>query len=122
VNEDHSLDSSAYLILQVSKLNVHERNIVLMTHKIYIDKRVKYSGREVKGLVADGSVALTLLCFMVKSVVGKYKDLVSIYPMAKLTAAKQLECFNHVMTLLRKVFLNVVVISKSFTYLLWNWL
>ena len=36
-----------------------------------------------------------------------YKDHVSIYPMAKLTAAKQLECFNHVMTLLR----NVVVIS-----------
>ena len=64
-----------------------------------------------KGLVADGSVASTLLCFMVKSVVGKYKDLVSIYPMAKLTAAKQLECFNEVMTLLRKVLLNVVVIS-----------
>ena len=48
---------------------------------------------------------------MVKSVVGKYKDLVSIYPMSKLTASKQLECFNEVMTLLRKVSLNVVVIS-----------
>ena len=64
-----------------------------------------------KGLVADGSVASTLLCFMVKSVVGKYKDLVSIYPMSKLTAAKQLECFYEVMTLLRSVLLNVVVIS-----------
>ena len=111
VNEHSGLDSSAYLTLRVSKLNEHERNVVLMIDEIYIAKRVEYSGGEVKGLVADGSVASTLLCFMVKSVVGKYKDLVSIYPMAKLTAAKQLECFNEVMTLLRKVLLNVVVIS-----------
>jgi len=48
---------------------------------------------------------------MVKSVVGKYKDLVSIYPMSTLTASKQLECFNEVMTLLRNVSLNVVGIS-----------
>jgi len=111
VNEDHGLDSSAYLTLRVSKLNEHERNVVLMIDEIYVAKRVEYSAGEVKGLVADGSVASTLLCFMVKSLVGKYKDLVTIYPMAKLTAAKQLECFNEVMTLLRKVSLNVVVIS-----------
>jgi len=111
VNEDQGLDSSAYLTLRVSKLNEHERNVVLMIDEIYITKRVEYSGGEVKGLVTDGSVASTLLCFMVKSVVGKYKDLVSIYPMSKLTASKQLECFNEVMTLLRKVSLNVVVIS-----------
>jgi len=111
VNEDHGLDSSAYLTLRVSKLNEHERNVVLMIDEIYVAKRVEYSGGEVKGLVADSSVASTLLCFMVKSVVGKYKDLVSIYPMSKLTASKQLECFKEVMTLLRKVLLNVVVIS-----------
>ena len=110
-NEDRGLDSSAYLTLRVSKLNEHERNVVLMIDEIYIAKRVEYSGGEVKGLVADGSVASTLLCFIVKSVVGKYKDLVSIYPMSKLTAPKQLECFNEVMTLLRSVLLNVVVIS-----------
>ena len=111
VNENHGLDISAYLSLRVSKLNEYERNVVLMIDEIYIAKRVEYSGGEVKGLVADGSVASTLLCFMVKSVVGKYKDLVSIYPVSKLTASKQLECFNEVMTLLRKVLLNVVVIS-----------
>ena len=111
MNEDHGLDSSAYLTLRVSKLNEHERNVVLMIDEIYVAKRVEYSGGEVKGLVADSSVASTLLCFMVKSVVGKYKDLVSIYPMSKLTASKQLECFKEVMTLLRKVLLNVVVIS-----------
>ena len=101
VNEDKGLDRSAYLTLRVSKVNEHERNVVLMIYEIYIAKRVECSGGEFKGLVAHGSVASTLLCFMVKSVVGKYKDVVSIYPMSKLTASKQLECFNEVMTLLR---------------------
>ena len=59
VNEDQGLDSSAYLTLRVSKLNEHERNVVLMIDEIYIAKRVEYSGGEFKGLVADGSVAST---------------------------------------------------------------
>jgi len=63
-----------------------------MIDETYIAKRVEYSGREVRGLTPDSSVTLTLLCFMVKSVLGKYKDLVSIYPMSKLTASKPLEC------------------------------
>ena len=32
----------------------------------------------------------TLLCFMVKSLAGKYKDSVAMYPMDRLTAAKQM--------------------------------
>ena len=42
----------------------------------------------------DGAVASTLLCFMVKSLTSKYKDLVAIYPMCKLTAAKQYDCYK----------------------------
>lgn len=88
MNEDHGLDSSAYLTLSVSKLSEYECNIVLMTDEIYVAKCVEYSGGEVKGLVADSSVASTLLCFTVKPAGGKYKDLVSIYPMSKFTLSK----------------------------------
>ena len=49
VHEDHGLDISAYLNLRVSKLNEHERNVVLMIDEIYIAKRVEYSAGEVKG-------------------------------------------------------------------------
>jgi len=82
-----------------------------MIDEIYVAKRVEYVGGEVQGLTPDGSVASTLLCFMIKSVVGKYKDLVGIYPMSKLTAVKQYECYVEVMTLLRSVSLNTVAIS-----------
>ena len=41
----------------------------------------------------------------------KYKDLVGIYPVHKLTAAKQHQCYLEVMSLLRSVAMNVVAIS-----------
>ena len=58
--------------------------------EIYIAKRVEYSGGDLLGLTADGNVASTLLCFMVKSLAGKYKDSVALYPMDRLTATKQM--------------------------------
>src|SRR6218665_4071868 len=111
VNISEGLDNSSYLKLRVSKLNAFERVVILMIDEIYISKRVEYSGGEVKGLTPEGTVASTLLCFMVKSVVSKFKYLVGIYPMANLTTAKQFQCYNEVMVLLRAVGLNVVAIS-----------
>ena len=66
---------------------------MLIVDEIYIAKRVEYSAGEIQGLTADGAVATTLLCFMVKSVVGKYKDLVAVFPIATLTAAKLNDCY-----------------------------
>jgi THAP domain/Transposase protein len=111
LNVNEGLNNINYLKLRVAKLNEFQRNVVLMIDEIYVAKRVEYSGGEVQGLTPDGSVASTLLCFMIKSVVGKFKDLVGIYPMSKLTSAKQHACYVEVMTLLRNVNVNVVAIS-----------
>ena len=61
--------------------------MLLIVDAIYITKRVEYSGGHE---TADGNVASTLLCFMVKSLAGKYKDSVAMYPMDRLTATKQM--------------------------------
>jgi len=82
-----------------------------MIDKIYMAKRVEYSRDEVQGLTADGSVASTLLCFMIQSLAGKYKDLVAIYPTAKLTASKLHDCYQKVVTLMKAVGFNVVAVS-----------
>jgi len=97
-----TVDNSAYLQLRLSQLNEPERTVTLIIDEIYIAKRVEYSSGGVQGLTADGSVASTLLCFMVKSLASKYKDIVAIYPMDKLTAVKLFDCYNEVMNLLRK--------------------
>ena len=103
-------DNSAYLQLRVSQLNEPERTVTLIIDEIYIAKRVEYSSNGVQGLTADGSVASTLLCFMVKSLTSKYKDIVAIYPMDKLTAVKLFDCYSEVMTFLRRTAMTVVAI------------
>jgi len=71
------LDNSSYLKMRISKLNQYERTVLLIIDEIYIAKRVEYTSGEMQGLTPDGSVASTLLCFMIKSLAGKYKDLVA---------------------------------------------
>lgn len=111
LNGNTGLDNMAYLKLRVSKLNEFERTVVLIIDEIYVAKRVEYTGGQVQGLTADGTVASTLLCFMVKSLVSRYKDVVAIYPVANLTASKQNECYNEVIKSLNSVGFCVVAIS-----------
>ena len=88
-----------------------ERQVVLIIDEIYVAKRIEYSGGEIQGLTSDGSVASTLLCFMIKSDAGKYKDLVAMYPMSNLTATIQHKCFKEVMDLLHSTAFTVVAVS-----------
>jgi len=105
-----NVDNSAYLQLQVSQLNEPERTVTLIIDEIYIARTVEYSSGGVQGLTTDGSVASTLLCFMVKSLASKYKDIVAIYPMDKLTAEKMFDGYNEVMTSLHRTAMTVVAI------------
>ena len=97
------MDNTGYLQLHVSKLKEFQMHVLLIINEIYIYKCVKYSTDEINGLAADGAVALTLLCFMVKSVTGKYKDLETMFPIATLTAATLNDCYNNVMDTMCKV-------------------
>jgi hypothetical protein len=45
-----------------------------------------------------------------KSLVSKYKDVVAIYPMDKLTAAKQFDCYKEVSALVHRAGITVVAI------------
>jgi len=68
----------AYLNMRVTKMNELDRTVILIIDEIYVAKRVEYSSGEVQGLTADRNVASTLLCFMIKSLVSKYKDIVAM--------------------------------------------
>ena len=73
--------TNKYLSLRVSKLPSHEKQVTLMFDEIYISRQVQYSNGKVISL-QNGTVSSTALCFMVKSILGKYKDVVGIYPVA----------------------------------------
>ena len=108
---DSSLNNTDYLKIRLSKLSQFDRNVLVMIDEIYIAKRVEFSRGEIHGLTEAGEVASTLLCFMVKSLTSKYRDLVAMYPMSKLTAIKLNESFTQVLKLLHSVSFNVVAVS-----------
>jgi len=98
--------------LRAGQLTDLQRNVVLIIDEIYVAKRVDFSGGLVKGLTADGEVAGTLWCVMVKSLASKSRDVV-MYPMSKLTADKQNKFYLEVglSAMLNSVPFNVVAIS-----------
>ena len=66
------MDDARYLKMRFSKLNAFDRNVLLMIDEIYLSKRVEAGGGQVFGLTADGNVACTALCFMIKSLPSGY--------------------------------------------------
>ena len=111
VNTERGLSNISYLRLRQSKLEEMQRHCLLMIDEIYIRKQPEYSGGRIYGLTDDSKVANTLLCFMIKSIAGKYKDIVAIYPISGLTALKLSECYEEVMKLINLIPFNVVAIS-----------
>ena len=111
LNDNTGLNNTDYLKLRLSKLNQFDRHVLLMIDEIYIAKRVEYSRGEIHGLTEAGDVASTLLCFMIKSLNSKYRDLVAMYPMAKLNATKLHESFKEVLHMLHSISFNVIAIS-----------
>lgn len=108
---DSSDSSNAYLKLRCSQLDQIHRNVVLLIDEIYIAKRVEYAHGDIIGLTNDNQVASTLLCFMIRSCAGSYKDIVGIYPMLNITAEKQHSCYLDVLQLVHSLSFNVVAIS-----------
>ena len=64
-----------YLKARVSKLPEREKDVNYLADEVYATKRVEYSAGTFYGY-ENQNISKTLLCFMVKSVAGKYQDIV----------------------------------------------
>ena len=105
------LDNTQYLRMRYSQLNAFDRNVILMIDKIYVSKRIEVATGHIFGLTEDCEVASTALCFMIKSLSRKYRDIVCIHPVRILKAETQKQCFDKVMHLVYEVGFNVIEIS-----------
>lgn len=104
------LDNSEYISLRASKLNNFGMHIILMIDEIYLGKRVELSGGDIYGFTEDGVVAHTALCFMIRSLTSKYRDVVAIYPMSSCKAETIEQCFKEVLQQLHNAGFTVVAI------------
>ncbi len=109
---DSGMSSSAlsYLKLRIQGLSEREKLVVLLIDEIYSAQRIEYSGGKVFGM-EGGSACKTVLSFMVKSVAGKYSDVVALYPISRLDHKNLRDMFDKVILSLSDVGMKVVCVS-----------
>ena len=97
-----SLDTN-YLRSRVAEVPEQERIVVLMLDEVYT-AHVEYTNGSFIGVTEEGASAKTVLTFMIQSVKGKYKDVVCLIPIQKLSTALLRKWFDLVMSALNDVF------------------
>ncbi len=89
-----SKSSISYLKARCEKLNEREKIVVLMLDEIYCAERAEYAGGRFFGGGNSSDMCKTVLSFMVKSIGGKYSDMVALFPIRNLDSTKISELFN----------------------------
>ncbi len=99
----------SYLKARFLKLTEKEKYVVLMLDEIYCAERAEYAGGTFYG--GGTEACKTMLSFMVKSVAGKYSDIVALFPIQNLDSGKILSHFDVVMNSLTQLGYHVFAIS-----------
>ena len=107
---DLKLDDStkAYLKARISKLHLKDLYVALLVDEVYSSRQVQYSHGRFYGN-ENGEITETLLCFMIKSVAGKYRDVVAMIPISNLTADKQYTAWYTTASALTEIGFDIVL-------------
>ena len=100
---DLSLDEStiAYLKARFSKLSEKDKYVALLMDEVHCNQSVHYVNGKFYG-IENGEITKTLLCVMVKSVAGNYRDVISMNTIVNINAEK-----------LKKIWQNNVEVSSN---------
>ena len=74
-----------YLKTRIVSLNERQKTVNLILDEVYSSRRVEYSGGKFYGY-ENQQVTKTLLGVMIKSVAGKFHDMVALVPISKVDA------------------------------------
>lgn len=100
----------AYLEARCRNLKALERNVVILIDEVFTARRIEYVNGRFFGYQGEAA-SKTLLCIMVKSVAGKFCDVVSLTPITNCTSKDVKRHFDAVLVALKQVELDVVAIS-----------
>ena len=90
------VSTKAYLTARKSKLADKDLLITIIIDEIYTSKQVQYNNGKFHGI--EGSdITKTLLCIMIKSIAGKYRDVIAMTPCSSLNAKKQYGLWKNIL-------------------------
>jgi len=104
-----------YFKKRIAKLTYFEKHVNLIFDEVYIAKRLEYSKahQSVLGLTAENSIASTILCFMVASVAGDYRDIVLMIPLSKISHSLILLNFWQIVKTLTEIGFCIVSVTAD---------
>jgi hypothetical protein len=102
----------SYMAARVNLLPERERHVVLLIDEIYTAQRVEYQSGKLYGYESQQTTK-TLLCFMVSSVAGHYRDVVCLTPVVNLNSGVLHKMFPQVLRIVHSAGLTVVATSMD---------
>ena len=98
----------AYLTARFKKLAAKDRIVSALLDEVYSDQKVQYEGGKFFG-AEGGEITKTMLCIMLKSICGKYRDVVAMVPIVKINAEKLYTIWTDVVTKVSKIGFDIAV-------------
>ena len=85
---------TSYLRKRRSCFNQFQSTVSLIFDEIYVYQTIEYSQGRFTGLCdSNGAIATTVLCFVIKSLSGKYSDVIALNALNRLTVEILTHCF-----------------------------
>ncbi|XP_040575184.1 uncharacterized protein [Lepeophtheirus salmonis] len=97
-----------YLKSRVESLSEKDKLVSIIIEEVYSSQRVEFSGGNFFGCDSNGNYSKTILCFMVKSVLGNYSDMVAMVPITNISSSIIKQYYMKVLQLVTKVGLEPV--------------
>ena len=110
LDADMSLGEStkAYPKARMCKLVPKDLSVSLLIDEIHCSKQVQYAHGRFYGN-ENGNITKTLLCFMIKSVAGKYRDIIAMVHISNLNADKQYTIWCNTASALKEIGFVIVL-------------
>ena len=105
--------ATMYLKARFSKLSPAYHQVPLLLDEVYCKQMIQYTNGQFYG-TAKNEVVKTLLCVMVKSVRGKYRDVVSMTQISNISADKLINVWQNCISVLSEIgFIAVVTMTDG---------
>ena len=85
-----------------------DKYVALLMNEVHCNQSVQYVNGKIYD-IENGEITKTLLCVMVKSVAGNYRDVISMNPIFNINAEKLQKIWQNIVKMLSNIGFDLVV-------------